>query len=672
MTTDARRETRDGILERAGRALAEATPAPEAGRRDAAIAAALERAAAGLSEDGGTAGASAPENDDFEKKIQGKIAPARLGGVGAKRARRTGSRPERGGTGRNSTMRKKHLMALTASAATLAVAVVAVPWTSGPRDIGNLDTVSSTSRNETVSSEVVQPQVAPAPALTRSMPAGDMATSSLMAPRPGVPEAGRPQQRAPDFAESAAADVTSVSETPVSTFSIDVDTASYATTRAALRRGDLPPKDAVRIEEMVNYFDYDYAAPGREDGTPFAVHVDQMVTPWNAKTELLRIGIQGAEIAETARPPLDMVFLLDTSGSMNQPGKLPLLKASLRMALDQLGPQDRVGVVTYAGSSGVALEMTPASERAMILAAFDALRAGGGTNGQSGLETAYRLIGSDDEGGDPERIRRVVLATDGDFNIGLSDPEAMEAFIADKRESGAYLSVLGFGARGFSDATMQALAQAGNGTAAHIDTISEARKVLVEQFAAAAFPIADDVKIQVEFNPANVAEYRLIGYETRALDREDFKDDSVDAGEIGSGHSVTALYEITRPDSPARLIEPSRYEASAPEAAAGPDWALQGEDAFVRLRYKAPGEDDSQLIEIPVMRPDTAALEAPDAVTRWAAAIAGFGESLRGGRYVREGGMNAVIELALDARGEDPFGYRAEAIELMRIARDLR
>ncbi|WP_243613691.1 vWA domain-containing protein [Shimia aestuarii] len=443
-------------------------------------------------------------------------------------------------------------------------------------------------------------------------------------------------------------------ESPVSTFSVDVDTASYAVLRNSLETGTLPPKDAVRIEEMVNYFPYDYAAPAGD--TPFATHLATMVTPWNPDTRLLRIALQGRLPDIAARPPLNLVFLIDTSGSMDAANKLPLLKQSFSLMLSELRPEDSVAIVTYAGSAGRVLDPTPASDRTTILAALDRLTAGGSTAGQAGLQQAYATAEAMQDG---EEISRVILATDGDFNVGLSDPDALKDYIAKKRESGTYLSVLGFGRGNLDDATMQALAQTGNGQAAYIDTLHEARKVLVDQLTGTLFPIADDVKIQVEFNPATIAEYRLIGYETRQLNREDFNNDKVDAGEIGAGHAVTALYELTPTGSPARQTDPLRY-GTAPES------SVSDELGFLKLRYKAPGASTSQLIETPI----TADLK-DDTDAQFAAAIAGFGQLLTDARYLGDWGWDEAIALATEHRGDDPFGYRTEAVRLMRLAQSL-
>ena len=373
------------------------------------------------------------------------------------------------------------------------------------------------------------------------------------------------------------------------------------------------------------------------------------------RPDLQKLGGALPDLAD--RPPLNLVFLIDTSGSMNQADKLPLLIQSFNLLLGQLRPEDQVAIVTYAGSAGQVLEPTPASKRGTILLALNRLSAGGSTAGQAGLQQAYALAESMTGEGE---VSRVLLATDGDFNVGLSDPEALKDFIAQKRESGTYLSVLGFGRGHLDDTTMQALAQNGNGTAAYIDTLSEAQKVLVDQLSGALFPIADDVKIQVEFNPAAISEYRLIGYETRALRREDFNNDKVDAGDIGAGHQVTALYEVTPVGSDAQLTEPLRYQSGT--SVSGDSDEL----GFLRLRYKAPGAATSELIEMPI----TADLPA-QADAGFAIAIAGFGQLLRGSTYLGDWSWGDAIALANASKGDDPFGYRAEAVQLMRLAQSL-
>jgi Ca-activated chloride channel family protein len=480
------------------------------------------------------------------------------------------------------------------------------------------------------------------------------APSASVAPASDTELMQPPVENTEAYSNEAPNPVKVTAEEPVSTFSIDVDTASYAVVRSSLTGGYLPTPDQVRIEEMVNYFPYAYAAP--EGDAAFASTISVMPTPWNPGTRLVSIGIQGALPAVAERPPLNLVFLIDTSGSMEDANKLPLLKQSLSLMLSELRPEDQVSIVTYAGSAGLVLPPTAAKDRATILSSLENLMAGGSTAGAEGLELAYQVAEGMKTDGE---VTRILLATDGDFNVGVSDPDGLEAYVAKKRETGTYLSVLGFGRGNLDDAIMQALAQNGNGTAAYIDTLSEARKVLVDQLTGALFPIADDVKIQVEWNPATVAEYRLIGYETRALRREDFNNDKVDAGEIGAGTQVTAIYEVTAPGSDALLNDPLRYGAAPAEGAAG-------ELGYLRLRWKAPGEDTSTLVETPITGTEGASTE-----TRFAAAIAGFGQLLQGSVYLGDWGWDQAIELAVANRGEDAFGYRIEAVNLMRLAQSL-
>jgi Ca-activated chloride channel family protein len=502
--------------------------------------------------------------------------------------------------------------------------------------------------------ESMADEAAPPVPMARSA-APESAVVGLAAPEADALPLSHPDTEA--FAHAEANPVRVTAEQPVSTFSIDVDTASWSVIRNSLMQGQLPPSEAVRIEEMVNYFPYAYPAPEAGEA-PFRTAVSVMPTPWNEGTRLVRIGLQGRLPALADRPALNLVLLIDTSGSMEDANKLPLLKQSLRLMLPQLRPEDQVAIVAYAGSAGTVLEPTPASDQAAILSALDRLSAGGATAGAEGLALAYQIA---EAMGAPGEVSRVLLATDGDFNVGVSDPEGLEAFVARQRDRGAYLSVLGFGRGNLDDATMQALAQNGNGQAAYIDTLNEARKVLVDQLSGALFPIAGDVKIQVEWNPAAVAEYRLIGYETRSLRREDFNNDAVDAGEIGAGHAVTALYEVTAPGSAALLNDPLRYATPAPTGDVG------SELGFLRLRYKEPGADTSQLIETPI----PAATETPDEDARFAAAIAGMGQLLTGATYLGDWGWDQAIALADGARGEDPFGYRIEAVSLMRLAQTL-
>ena len=451
-----------------------------------------------------------------------------------------------------------------------------------------------------------------------------------------------------------------VAEEPVSTFSIDVDTASYSFLRASLQRGVLPPKEAIRIEELINYFAYDYPPPP-DKTTPFATQVTVLPAPWNASTRLMHIGIRGFELTGP-RPRANLVFLIDTSGSMGRPNKLPLLVNSLRLLLGSLEPADRVAIVTYAGSSATALEPTPVSEREKILAVLNQLRSGGSTAGASGIQRAYRLARQHFLA---DGVNRVILATDGDFNVGTTDVDQLRSYVERERKSGVFLSVLGFGMGNLNDRLMQELAQNGNGVAAYIDTLSEARKVLVEEATSTLFPIAKDVKIQVEFNPARVSEYRLIGYESRMLAREDFQNDRVDAGEVGSGHRVTAIYEITPVGSGGERVPPLRYGSEKKPKPA----AASGEYAFVKIRYKLPESDTSTLISQAVTAAnERERIEQAPVDVRFGVAVAGFGQLLRGSPYTEKFDYGQVIKLAQGARGEDRFGYRSEFLQLVRLA----
>ncbi|MFM9841468.1 MAG: vWA domain-containing protein [Dongiaceae bacterium] len=453
-----------------------------------------------------------------------------------------------------------------------------------------------------------------------------------------------------------------VAEEPVSTFSIDVDTASYANVRRFLTQGVLPPVDAVRTEELINYFDYGYALP-ESKAEPFRADVALFDSPWDSGSQILRVGIQGYDIPAATRPPANLVFLVDTSGSMQDADKLPLVKQSLRLLVDQMGPQDSIAIVAYAGDAGVVLEPTRGSDHRKIEAAIDNFAAGGSTAGGEGIRQAYALAESVFQ---KEALNRVILATDGDFNVGITDPDQLEDFVARKRESGVYLSVLGFGAGNLNDLIMQKLSQAGNGNAAYIDSLMEARKVLVEEMGSTLFTIADDMKIQIEFNPDQVAEYRLIGYETRLLAREDFNNDKVDAGEVGSGSSVTAIYEITPPNSGSRLVDDLRYgdRATAPQE-------TSNEVGFLRIRYKLPGAAESTLIEQPVMAASRTGFDAAPADARFAAAVAAFGQLLRHDPNVGAFTYADVHRIAAAARGEDESGYRSEFLRLVQLAQSV-
>ena len=478
-------------------------------------------------------------------------------------------------------------------------------------------------------------------------------------PQPTFPGNDRFPQTAPNGILSAA-------EHPVSTFSVDVDTASYAFVRRYLANGQLPPAAAVRVEEMVNYFPYEYPAP-TDRSAPFRVTTTVMASPWNAETRLLHIGLRGYDIARRERPRANVVLLIDTSGSMSPHDRLPLVQQGLRLFISHLRDDDRVAIVTYAGDARVALEPTPGSRKERIVDTIDALHAGGSTAGGAGLQRAYALA---ERHFDREAVNRVILATDGDFNVGITDPRDLERFIAEKRKTGIYLSILGVGLGNLNDALMQRLAQAGNGNAAYIDSVLEARKVLSQELASTLFPIADDVKVQVEFNPAQVQAYRLIGYETRMLRREDFRDDRVDAGDVGAGHTVTAIYEIVPVDGARQVLDPLRYR-HRPEPTVS---ATRGDAlAFVKLRYTLPGEPTSRLIEQPIRAADAlATFDAAPAEQRFAVAVAAFGQRMRGEGPVQHLSYAAIAQLAGAARGPDPEGYRAEFVRLVRMADTLR
>jgi Ca-activated chloride channel homolog len=457
-------------------------------------------------------------------------------------------------------------------------------------------------------------------------------------------------------------------DNPLSTFSIDVDTASYSNVRRFINEGSLPPKDAVRVEEMINYFTYDYAQPS--DGKPFAVHLDMAGCPWETSHRLVRIGLKGKEIATDKRGPSNLVFLLDISGSMMPPERLPLVKQAMRLLVEKLTENDRVAIVLYAGGSGLALPSTTGDHKEQILEALENLQAGGSTNGAEGIQLAYKIAADNFiKGG----VNRVILATDGDFNVGVTSQGDLIRLIEEKAKSGVFLSVLGVGTDNLKDSTMQKLADKGNGNYAYLDSLDEARKVLVQQMNGTLVTIAKDVKIQVEFNPARVASYRLIGYEKRMLRKEDFNNDKVDAGEIGAGHTVTALYEVVpvgaanNPGIPP--VDPLRYSANERSTYAGS--TSSGEVLNVKLRYKKPDENKSELIERAVTDID-ATFESASGDLKFAAAVAEFGMILRDSEYKGNGTLDAVLEWAQQAKEKDPNGYRSGFIELVRKAQTLK
>ena len=451
---------------------------------------------------------------------------------------------------------------------------------------------------------------------------------------------------------------------PLSTFSIDVDTASYSNVRRFLNGGRLPPLDAIRIEELINYFPYDYAGP--TDKAPFAVHVDAAGAPWKPEHRLVRIGLQGKAVDLSERPDANLVFLIDVSASMSDHNKLELVQRSLNLLVEQMEGRDRIAVVVYAGVSGLALPSTTANNHETIKHAISNLRSGGSTNGGAGIELAYSVA---QRHFIPDGINRVILCTDGDFNVGTTDRGSLTRLIEDKAKTGVFFSVLGFGMGNYQDATMEELSNKGNGNYGYVDSIREARKVFVDQMLGTLMTIAKDVKVQVEFNPARVGAYRLIGYENRMLAKEDFNDDTKDAGEIGAGHSVTALYEIV----PAGLagnttpsVDPLKYQSPVVRKP-----GIDSEDLLtVKLRYKKPDSDESQLIEKPFVDRGNAFAAASDDF-RFATAVAAFGMLLRNSQYTESMTLDEALLLARQAKALDPGGLRSEFIDLVEKARQL-
>jgi len=449
-----------------------------------------------------------------------------------------------------------------------------------------------------------------------------------------------------------------VTSNPVSTFSVDVDTGAY----------QLPPEDAVRVEEFINYFNYDYPLPA-DQRTPFQASTEIAPTPWNANTRLLRIGIQGYDVPKSQLPASNLVFLflLDVSGSMNSADKLPLLQQALTLLTNQLDARDTISIVVYAGASGVVLPPTHGDHKADILMALQQLRAGGSTNGAAGIQLAYQMA---QQNFIPNGVNRVILATDGDFNVGLASTEELIDLIQRKRKAGIALTTLGFGSGNYNDHLLEQLADEGNGNYAYIDRLSEARKVLSEELSSTLLTIAKDVKIQIEFNPARVSEYRLIGYENRVLNEEDFANDKVDAGEIGAGHRVTALYEISLVGSSGQRLPPRRYQsdssAGEPTASFKHDPAFSNELAHLRIRYKLPNESVSRLIESPVMDSGINARGSDN--FNFAASVAAFGQKLRGGQYLESFTYDDIANLARQSRANDQHGYRSEFMQLVSLA----
>jgi Ca-activated chloride channel family protein len=459
----------------------------------------------------------------------------------------------------------------------------------------------------------------------------------------------------------------SVAQNPLSTFSIDVDTASYANVRRFLQSGKLPPRDAVRIEELINYFTYDYTPP--DTCVPFSVHIDVADCPWSSGHQLARVSLKGREISSDQRPPSNLVFLIDVSGSMQPANKLPLLKTALRMLVNQLSEGDRVAIVVYSGAAGLALPSTSCESRETILAALERLEAGGSTNGGAGIQLAYQVAADNFIRGG---TNRVILATDGDFNVGVTNRGDLTRLVEDRAKTGIFLSVLGFGMGNLKDSQIEQLADKGDGNYAYIDSLDEARKVLVDQLGGTLITIARDVKIQIEFNPRTVGAYRLIGYENRLLRSEDFNDDRKDAGEIGAGHTVTALYELVPSGQVANIpqVDPLKYQKPATPN----DSAANGGNAelmTVKLRYKEPNSNTSQLIERAVANSDRRLADAP-ADFQFVAAVAAFGMILRDSEHKGTATMDRVLSWAEAGRGQDREGYRSDFVKLVKLAQSLR
>jgi Ca-activated chloride channel family protein len=457
-----------------------------------------------------------------------------------------------------------------------------------------------------------------------------------------------------------------VSNAPVSTFSIDVDTASYSKTRMHLmEQRTLPPPGAVRIEELINYFDYAYKGP--QDGQPFAAHVEAATCPWQPEHRLVRVGIKGKEIDRSERPTSNLVFLLDVSGSMNQPNKLPLVKRGMQRLAEELGENDKVAIVVYAGAAGLVLPSTGGDQKKTILDALEQLHAGGSTNGGQGIQLAYQVaLDNFVKGG----TNRVILCTDGDFNVGTTSTDDLAGIVENNAKDGVFLSVLGFGMGNHNDAMLENISNKGNGNYAFIDTDAEAQKVLVEQLSGTLVTIAKDVKIQVEFNPAQVASYRLIGYANRLLAAEDFNDDKKDAGEIGAGHTVTALYEIVAAGAATKVEVPPVDGLKYQHPSTPTEAAASGELLMLKLRYKDPDADTSKPLSFPVKDKDRSFGQATEDF-QFAAAVASFGMLLRDSQYKGTSNYDAVLEMATSATGVDKNGYRAEFLGLVTRAKEL-
>ena len=483
-------------------------------------------------------------------------------------------------------------------------------------------------------------------------------TAKMVAPAPSPTSVYGTEENTEKYQKTETNSVKSVGQEPVSTFSIDVDTGSYTNVRRFLNEGSLSPKDAVRVEEMVNYFDYQY--PNPTSAHPFSVNTETVDSPWQANAKVIRIGIKAKDIDSKQLPPANLVFLVDISGSMGDQNKLPLVKKTLKLLTEQLRAQDQVTLITYADGEKMVIEPTLGSNKSKILAAIDTLQAGGATAGEQAIQMAYK---SAQKSFVKNGINRILLATDGDFNVGITDFDTLKNMVAEKRKSGISLSAFGYGSGNYDEQLMEQLADAGDGNYSYIDNEKEAKKVLQRQLSSTLVTVAQDVKIQVEFNPATVKEYRLIGYENRMLKNEDFNNDKVDAGDIGAGHTVTALYEII-PVGQKGWLSDSRY---ANATALGKN---AKEYAFVNLRYKQPGQSQSILLSQPIAV-GSKALNQASADTRFALAVAAYGQQLRSPEYNAAMQWNDIIDLAQSAQKQDAFGLRAEFVDLIKKAKKL-
>ncbi len=523
-------------------------------------------------------------------------------------------------------------------------------------ETGKLEVSGNRSRRDQPERKAVAADMVVAESYVQASPAPPMVVTPYAATGKVLAYAAptEPEQNTEKYKNFNDNPIQIASENPVSTFSIDVDTGSYSNVRRMLNNGARPPADSVRAEEIINYFDFGYAAPTSRR-QPFSVSTEIAAAPWNPKHQLMLVGIKGYEVERSQIPAANIVFLIDTSGSMSSEDKLPLLISSFKEMVGRLRPQDRVSIVVYAGSAGLVLPATSGADKETILRSLDKLQAGGSTNGGEGIALAYKIA---KDNFISNGVNRVILATDGDFNVGIYDTDMLKTLVADQRKSGIALTTLGFGQGNYNDQMAEQLADVGNGNHAYIDNLNEGKKVLVDEMSSTMMTIAEDVKIQVEFNPSVVAEYRLIGYENRKLKREDFNNDKIDAGEIGAGHDVTALYEITLVGSGGESVSPLRYAKTASVTTNKPD-----EIALLRLRYKQPGNEQSQLIEKPMLRSGISA--KPSNRMKLAASLAAYADLLRGGKNSGQFKWNDVRQLAASVSLPDSWGYRAEFIGLI-------